>query len=762
MSIKAAELYVSIGADPSEAVKGLKQVDLSFSDVAKHAAIASTAVAAGLTAALGSAVTTAAGFEETMSGLKAVMSPAEVTAFGGALEGLALRLGKDTAFSAREAAGALEELVKGGVSVQDILDGAAESTLNLAAAGGVNLKDAATIAANALAQFNLDGSQMAHVSDLIAGAANASALDVGHFQQSLQAAGAVAATVGFSIDDLAQGIAIMGKAGITGSDAGTSLKTMMMSLTPSSKAAAEAMKDLGIITADGANQFFDASGKVKSMAEVAGILEAATADLTEQQKLATLQTIFGSDAIRAAAVLAKEGAGGFNEMAESMGKVSAAAVGAARMDNLNGSLKALGGSIETVQIAIGQALTPAIRQVVETVTGLVNRFLELSPQAQRFTAWAMVAATAVAGVSAAAFGLLAVLPSVAAGFGVASAAAGVVAGVLTGPVLLAIGAVVAAGLALYKAWDTNFLGIQETTFQVVEKVTEFMQAQFGKVIEWTEENWPLIQATVDKVMGAVDAVVSGTLAAVAAFWRDNGESIMAVVRTAWTIVSTVISTTLDNLLATLTLAMQVINGDWSGAWETFQGMVVRTWAAVGTIIEAGADLALQLVSSLVGALADLAGSFFNTARNLGAQIVEGMLQGLDRLLGAVRGVVSTVNDLLGSIRMPDFGGLVDRARSAASSATSALGGIAGRASGGPVFSGTPYMVGERGPELFVPSGGGYIVPNHALRSGGGTTEVHNHITITGNTFLEDSHTTKTRLARMLKPHIEAAVSLRAA
>ncbi len=89
----------------------------------------------------------------------------------------------------------------------------------------------------------------------------------------------MATTVGFSFDDLAQGIAIIGKAGITGStgsDAGTSFKTMMMNLRPQTTAQVATMRELGIITKDGANAFFDANGKVKSMAEVAGILRNAT------------------------------------------------------------------------------------------------------------------------------------------------------------------------------------------------------------------------------------------------------------------------------------------------------------------------------------------------------------------------------------------------------------------------------------------------------------------------------------------------------
>lgn len=335
-------------------------------------AIGVGAVGAGVAlAGLGAAaVKSAADFEAVMSGVKAV-SGATADQMK-ALSGLALQLGKDTSFSASEAAKGIEELVKGGVSVADIMNGAAKSTLALAAAGGVSLPDAAIIAANALAEFNLKGDQMAHVADLIAGAANASALDVGQFKFSLQAAGAVAATVGFTFDDLAVAIAEMGKAGIVGQDAGTSLKTMMLNLQPSTKKATEEMLKLGLITADGANAFFDATGKVKSMAEVAGVLQAATKNLTQQQRLQALETIFGTDAIRAAAVLAKEGAAGFDTMATSMSKVTAASVGAERLNNVRGSIEQLKGSLETAAITLGTTFLPLLRRLIDSTTDLVN------------------------------------------------------------------------------------------------------------------------------------------------------------------------------------------------------------------------------------------------------------------------------------------------------------------------------------------------------------------------------------------------------
>ncbi len=423
----AAELAIVLTLKDM-ASAGLQSIGGKLGGVGAAAAGAAALGFGALAIGIGDSVNKAAEFEQTLSGIAAVTGKTTTELSG--IRDLALQLGKDTAFSASESAKAIEELIKGGLEIDDVMNGAALATVNLAAAGGVSIPEAATIAANALAQFSLKGEDMAHVADLIAGAANASAIDVGQFKLSLQAAGAVASTVGFSFDDLAQGIAIMGKAGITGSDAGTSLKTMMLNLQPSTNAAAGVMRELGLFTTDNVaawnqlagelqdhplgraelakamkgnkdsaedlfkiakklgigaagnakdfnawaqstglatNAFFTAEGKVKSLSEVAGILQDATSGLTEAQKLQALETLFGSDAIRAAAVLAKEGAAGFEEMAASMGKVTAKQVADKRMDNLKGSLQALSGTLETMQIMIGSAFLPVLNDLVKTL-----------------------------------------------------------------------------------------------------------------------------------------------------------------------------------------------------------------------------------------------------------------------------------------------------------------------------------------------------------------------------------------------------------
>lgn len=330
----------------------------------------------GIVAGFGLAVKASADFEKVLSGTKAVTGAS--TEEMDKLRQKALQIGADTSFSAGEAAQAIDELAKAGVSIPDIMNGAADATAALAAAGEIDLPQAAEIASAAMNSFKLSAKDLPNVANLIAGAANASAIDVTDFGESLKQVGAVANLAGVSFSDTATAIALMGKVGIKGSDAGTSLKTVLQNLTPSSGTAATAMKKLGIITKDGSNQFFDAKGNVKSLADISGVLQTALKDQTKEQKLAALGTIFGSDAIRAASVLADSGSKSFNKMNTEMTKTKAADVAKERLNNLSGSLETFKGSLETAMIQLGSGAQGPLKTFVDKLTGLINWFGALS------------------------------------------------------------------------------------------------------------------------------------------------------------------------------------------------------------------------------------------------------------------------------------------------------------------------------------------------------------------------------------------------
>ena len=365
-----AKVEIQISAkDAASAV--FNKVGSSAAALGKTLAVGIAAGGAAVAAGIGASIKVAADFEKQMSAVQAVSkaSAAEMAQLGDK----ALQLGKDTTFSATQAASGLEELVKGGVPIADIMNGAAEATLALAEAGGVDLRTAAEVATAAINTFNLSGEDMGHVADLVAGAANNSAIDVNDFRLSTAAAGAAVALAGGSFDDMAVAITAMGNAGIKGSDAGTSLKTMLMNLQPQTEKQKQLFNELGLVTANGANKFFDAQGKVKDFAEVAGVLQTALAGQTDQQKLTTLETIFGSDAIRAAAVFANEGSEGFNRLSEAIGREgSAAEAGRIRTDNLAGDMERLGGSVETAAIKFGTAFGPAARAAAQAFSQFID------------------------------------------------------------------------------------------------------------------------------------------------------------------------------------------------------------------------------------------------------------------------------------------------------------------------------------------------------------------------------------------------------
>ena len=318
------------------------------------------AVALGLGYAAYSGMT----FDKSMSRVAAASQAS--TADLGRLRQAALDAGADTQYSAEEAAQGITELSKAGVSTADVLGGGLTGALNLAAAGEMEVAEAAETTATALSVFRLEGSQAGHVADLLAAGAGKAQGSVHDMGAALNQSALVAAQAGLSIEDTTGALAMFASNGLLGSDAGTSFKTMLQALTPNSVAAAKAMDAIGFSA-------YDAQGNFVGMESVAGQLRTGLAGLTEEQRNTTLETIFGSDAVRAASVFYKEGATGVAEWA---GKVDdagfAARQAAENNNNLAGDLEKLQGAAKNVFTVLGGGAQGALREVVQGMTAVVD------------------------------------------------------------------------------------------------------------------------------------------------------------------------------------------------------------------------------------------------------------------------------------------------------------------------------------------------------------------------------------------------------
>lgn len=343
--------------------------------------------AAGVAAtALGvAAIKMAADFDASMSTVQAnTGASADEMA---QLRQAAIDAGADTIYSATESADAINELGKAGLSTSDILSGGLSGALNLAASDGMAVGDAAELMATTLKQFNLTGAESTQVADALAagaGKAVGSAHDLG---LALNQAGMVSHSFGISMQETAGTLAAFAESGMIGSDAGTSLKTMLISLANPSTKASNLMQELGI-------NAYDSQGKFIGLSGLAGVLKDKLSGLSQEQRNQALATIFGTDAIRAANVLYEQGAEGIDDWTKKVSDSGyAAEQAAARNNNLKGDLENLSGLFKSLMISLGEGGQGPLRSLVQMLDTLVDGFSQLPAPVQQ----GIVLLTALAG-----------------------------------------------------------------------------------------------------------------------------------------------------------------------------------------------------------------------------------------------------------------------------------------------------------------------------------------------------------------------------
>lgn len=343
-------------------------------------AVADRAGVAGIALAgmAGYAVKAAADFDKSMSAVKAATNDSTKSVAENAknmrdLRAAALQAGKDTSFSATEAAQGITELAKAGVATADILKGGLKGALDLAAAGQLSVGEASETAASAMTQFKLSGRDVPHIADLLAAGAGKAQGSVHDMSAALNQSGLISHQFGLSIEDTTGTLAAFANAGLIGSDAGTSFKTMLLALANPTSKTKEAMDDLGISA-------YDAQGKFVGITALAEQLKTKLGGLTQAQRDQTLAQIFGSDAIRAANVLYQQGGKGIQDWIGKVNDAGYASKTAATMtDNLAGDIDRLKGSLETLAIESGSGANDGIRVLVKSLDALVGQFSDLPP-----------------------------------------------------------------------------------------------------------------------------------------------------------------------------------------------------------------------------------------------------------------------------------------------------------------------------------------------------------------------------------------------
>ena len=308
------------------------------------------------------------------------------------LRDAALDAGKSTIYSATESAQAINELGKAGMSVTDILSGGLTGALDLAASDGMEVAQAAEYMSSALSMFHLEGSRAVDVADALAAGAGKALGEVSDFGEALNNCGAQAYSFGMSMEETVGTLALFAENGLVGAEAGTQLNSMLMKLASPTKEAQGVMDELGIAT-------YDAGGNFVGMANFAGQLQKAEADLTQEQRNQANATMFGSYAIRAANYLYAGGEQAISDWTDAVSESGyASELAAKKTDNLKGDLEQLGGAVETSFIRIGEAGDGILRPIVQTITDVIDAFADLPSGVQQGVVAISLAVGAAAGL----------------------------------------------------------------------------------------------------------------------------------------------------------------------------------------------------------------------------------------------------------------------------------------------------------------------------------------------------------------------------
>ena len=367
-NIRAGRAYVEVTAETSKLQRNLTSAQAQLqnfgrtcTNVGKDLLMLSGAMAAPLVMAARSF----AGFDDSMRLVQAVTQATD--ADFKALTKTAQRLGRDTSYTAQQAADAMVSLGRMGFSPTEI-QASIDAVLNLARSTGTELAEAGDIAANSMRIFGIEASQMSDVADVLTVTANSSAQTLIDLFEALKMGGPQAAAAGESIRETSAAIAVLANMGIKGSLAGTALRKSFSQFAKVK--VQDQLRSVGVETVD-------ANGNLRKMAEIMRDIAKAMSTMPTAEKLAFAEDIFDIRGSLAGLTLTAN----TDELDAMLVKLQdvegVAADTAKKMDaGLGGAFRLLLSAVEGAMNAIADAMNSTLQPLIVKVTAVINAFTQ--------------------------------------------------------------------------------------------------------------------------------------------------------------------------------------------------------------------------------------------------------------------------------------------------------------------------------------------------------------------------------------------------
>lgn len=679
-----ANIWVGVGADISEFQRKMNTVGSKTRAAGKKMRGVGKSMTKGLTLPIAGAAAgvgkMAADFQSSMNEVEAVTQP--TTAQLAEMEETAKKLGRTTQFSASEAASGMKFLGQAGLSASEQIQ-ALPKMLDLAAAGSLDLGQAADIATDLTAGFGLEVSEMGRVNDVLAQTASSATTDVSKMAQTMKQVAPVAKSSGISLEETSAAAGILANSGIKASQAGTQLRGVIAKMEAPTKQQKKVMDQLGV-------SFTDAQGNTVGLIEAVRRMNEAGASTGE------IMQIFGRRAGTAMAALVEQGAPAIRqfegELKGAQGRAKEMAE--TKMQGLPGAMKRLKSAFEGAALAIADA------GIVDMIVKMAKWFANLFQKVAEVNPTLLKVGVILAGVAAVIGPLLVVIGALVGAIGSIMAVMSPVIAIVAGVVAALAGLAAAIGVAYAKS--ETFRDTVNSAFakvkQVVSAAIGVLRTVISGLISWATSAWQRwggdIQRIASRVWDIVSTVVTTALqrireiiaavtAAAKTIWANWGDTIMAVARQVWNAIKNVIGGVLDVILGIIDATLAAIQGDWSGAWNAIKQVLAGILQIVQGLLQAAMATLGRLIMSQLDSIKSAWRSGWEAVKSAlksaWESIKEGVSNGIDEVLSFMRDLPGDITSALGDLGslLVSAGkdllqGLIDGIKEKVSSAVSAV------------------------------------------------------------------------------------------
>ena len=616
----------------------------------------------GVVTGLGTAaVKTAADFDSAMSRVAAV-SGATGSDFD-SLRDKAREMGAKTKFSATEAADAMNYMAMAGWKTEDMLSGI-EGVMYLAAASGEDLATTSDIVTDALTAFGLTAEDSGHFADVLAAASSNANTNVSMMGETFKYCAPVAGALGFSVEDTAEAIGLMGNAGIKASQAGTSMRSIMTNLTGDVKLSGAAIGDVTIATTN-------ADGSMRSLSAILADCRVAFGGMTEAEKANNAETLVGKNAMSGFLAL-------MNAAPEDIAKVSGAVnnckdaaknMADTMQDNLEGQLTILKSQLQELAISFGDLLMPAVRSIVSGLQGMVD-VLNAMPDGVKQVIMIIALLAAALGpvliiigkVISAVGTIMTIVPKLAGVINTVKTAFGALNAVmLANPIAIVIAAIAALVAAFIYLWNTNeefrqfwislWNEIKEVAVQVWTAVSQFLVSAWNGIRDTAVAVWNGIRDFFSGLWAGIKTLFTTVVTAISTFLVGAWNGIRATITAVWNAISAFLGSVWNGIKSVITNVVNGIRTFLQTSWNGIRTIITTVMNAIRTVISTVWNGIRTIISTVLNGIRGTVNSVWNGIRNTISSVANGIKNTVSGAFNAMwNGIRSTISGIYNTIR----------------------------------------------------------------------------------------------------------------